>query len=223
MSDNSLQNIGSNLPSVIEIDPNKEYILCGDISGSMSTPDHNCGGQRRFDYMLEKFQLFVKTAEDFDAHGAPTVLLFGEKVHVYKDTKAETIEKILPKIDFEGFTYIHLCLEKAYELHLDEKREAAKQKKFHPGTVVFIFTDGAPSNRPAVERTLVDIANRIEREDEFQISFLTVGTINADLASYLKNLHDGLEDKIKTGYDIIHIDRLENVTFMGAVKGKNHN
>ncbi len=208
---------------IVEIQTNKEYILAGDISASMMSNDLKCGGQRRYDYMLEKFQLFIKTAEDFDEHGAPTILLFGEKVHVYREMKLQDIQHKITNVNFEGLTNIHLCIEEAFQIHLEEKREKANKKEFHPGTHLFVFTDGEPSNRPQVERDIIEIANRIDREDEFQITFLTVGTILSSLDSYLKNLHDGLEDKIKTGFDIIHIEELEKVTFMGAVAGKiNH-
>jgi len=206
--------------SNVEINPNKEYILAADISSSMSTTDQKCGGQRRYDYMLEKFKLFIKTAEDFDQHGAPCVMLFGENVQKYDHIKLENIEAKLSKVTYEGFTNLHKLLDEAFDEHLEKKRELAREKKFHPGTVLMVFTDGEPTNRQAVIRSIINISDSIDTEDEFQIMILTVGTVSRELADYLKGLHDDLEDKTKRDFDIIHVDQLEDVNFMGAVSGK---
>ena len=42
----------------VEIDPNMQYILAGDTSGSMETKDSKCNGMTRYNYMLEKFESF---------------------------------------------------------------------------------------------------------------------------------------------------------------------
>lgn len=207
----------------IEVNPNKEYILAGDISGSMFMIDTKCGGQTRYKYMLEKFQNFIQTAERFDKHGAPTVLLFGEKVHVYKDRKLETLLTELKNAKGEGFTNLDLVIDKAYELHKAEKRELASEKKVHPGTILLVFTDGAPTDRMAVADSIVKIANDIDREDEFNITFLTVGTIDSDLQEYLNGLHDDLEPRLTQDFDIFHAQSLEKTSFFNAVAGSlNH-
>ncbi len=207
----------------LEIQTNKEYILCGDISGSMESIDPLCGNQSRYNYMLEKFQSFIKIAQDFDEHGAPTVILFGEHVHVFDHMKLSDIRSRLDNPEFEGFTYLHLAIEKAYELHREDKSELAKEKQVHPGTHLMVFTDGDPSNKPAVERILVKIVNEIDVEEEFQITFLTVGTITRQLQSWLDNLHDDLEGDVNPrDFDIIHVSRLEDITFMGAVAANRH-
>lgn len=208
----------------LEIDPNKEYILGGDISASMSTPDALCGGQIRYAYMLEKFKQFIKIAEDFDEHGAPTVILFGEKVHVYEHMKLEKIAADLENVTFEGFTNLELLIKKAWDLHKEDKIELAKEKKIHPGTQLLVFTDGAPTARMAVEREIARIISAIDREDEFQISILTVGTIDHGLQSWLDELHDKMEDKSinPRDFDIIHVSKLEGTTFLGAVAANRH-
>lgn len=200
----------------IEIDPNKQYILCGDISGSMDSVDAKCGGQTRYKYMLEKFQNFIKTSEDFDPDG-PTVLLFGENVHTFKNTNLEAVKSKLENVTFEGFTNTHQVLIEAFCLHKAEKSELAKQSKAHPGTIVLVFTDGAPTNRAALEREIVAIANHIDRDDEFSIGFLTVGTVPQDLKDFLVHLDDELKGKAK--YDIVDVKELESVSFMKAVEG----
>jgi Mg-chelatase subunit ChlD len=208
------------MENVVEVKMGKEYILMGDISGSMSQKDPKCGGHTRYAYMLEKFQNFIKQAEDFDECG-PTVILFGEDVHTYEET---TLEKLMKESDiqsptFEAFTNLDKAIEQAYKIHKDKKNELHDEGKIHPGTVCMIFTDGQPSNKPAVERVIVKIANSLDREDEFNIYILTVGTIDAPLQDYLDNLHDGLEDQLTQDFDIIHINELEKTKFTSAVKG----
>jgi len=207
--------------SNIEIDPNKEYFLAGDISISMNQVDPRCGGNTRFNYMLESFQSFIAAAEDFDQHGAPTILLFGERVQMFEHAKYEEIRPKLENVRFESFTNIDLVIETVWRKHLEEKREARREGKTHPGSVLLVFTDGAPTNRAAVERSIVRIAGEVEREDEFQITFLTVGTIASDLADYLENLHENLE-RSSTKYDVFHVERLENTNFLAAATAVNH-
>ncbi len=208
----------------IEINPNKEYILAGDISASMTTKDQACGGNTRYNYMLEKFQSFIKTAEDFDEHGAPTVMLFGERVHTYEHIKFETIGSQLQNIGFEGFTNLHLVIEEAYKLYREDKSELAREKKFHPGMQLLIFTDGAPTNMAAVERIIAKIINEIDNEEDFQINFLIVGTLEPQLKQWLDGLHDKMEDKSinPRDLDIIHISKLEDTSFLGAVGSNRH-
>lgn len=200
----------------VELNPNRQFILCGDISGSMDQSDPKCGGQTRYNYMLEKFEQFIKTAEDFDVDG-PTVLLFGETVHTHLNTNLEAVKSNLQKVTFEGFTNTHLVIEQAYFLHRNEKTELAKTGKVHPGTVCFVFTDGQPTNQKALEREIVCIANQVDRDDEFSIAFLTVGTIDASLKDFLTHLDDELKGKAK--YDIVDVKELESVSFMAAVEG----
>lgn len=210
--------------SKLEINPNKEYILAGDISGSMSCFDDACGGNTRYRYMLEKFQLFIKTAEDFDEHGAPTIMLFGEKVRIFEHKKYEDIRSTIENIEFEGLTNLHLVIEEAYRLHRDDKSKLALARAFHPGTHLIVFTDGEPTNRAAVERIIARIISEIDTEEEFQINFLTVGKVDNSVRNWLDGLHDKMEDKKinPRDFDIIHVDKLEDVNFMGAVAANRH-
>lgn len=206
--------------SNLEINPNREYFLAGDISMSMTDRDPACGGQTKYDYMLEKFEAFIKTAEEFDQHGTSTVLLFGEKVTVYEDVKLEDVKAKLRNPRFEGMTMTHEAILEAYALHKADKREEKREGKTHPGSHLLIFTDGAATQRNAVGQAIIDIANDIESEDEFQITFLTVGTIDRNLEEFLEGLHEELEKYIKRDFDIVHVDKLEDVSFFASVAGR---
>lgn len=201
--------------SNFEIDPNKQYILAGDISGSMDTKDAKCGGVSRYQYMLEKFKSFIKTAEDFDPDG-PTVLLFGENIKVYANTNLEAVDSKLSNAALEGFTNTHLAIDEAFSIHCKEKTELAKDGKSHPGTILMLFTDGAPTNRASVARSIAHITQNIESRDEFSLTFLTVGTLASDLQEYLSMLDDNLKG---AKYDIVDVKPLEDVNFLAAAKG----
>lgn len=196
----------------LELNPNMQYILCGDISGSMTANDPRCGGQQRYAYMLEKFKSFIKEAEDFDPDG-PTVMLFGEGVKTFENTSLNKVDSMLSNVAFEGFTNTHLVLESAWNLHKAEKSVLAKEGKTHPGTTVFIFTDGDPTNRKALERKIVEIVGNVDREDEFNISFILVGSVPQELRDFLDYLDDGLDLK----YDIIGTTEIEGLSFLKAV------
>lgn len=197
---------------VIELNPNKQYILCGDISASMQATDDKCGGQQRYGYMVEKFKQFIKEAEDFDADG-PTIFMFGEKVHQYLNTTLEKVEKHLNAPKFEGFTNTHLVIHEAWAMHKAEKEALAKDGKTHSGTVVFVFTDGDPTNRLALERTIRDIANTVDNDEEFSIGFILVGSIAPELKAYL----DKLDDDLKAKFDIVGVNEIEGLSFLKAV------
>lgn len=205
-----------------EVNANREYILVGDISVSMKEIDPRCGGQSRYDYMLEKFKLFIDTAAKFDTHGEVDVILFGERVHLYKEMTLDEIGSKLNRISFEGMTNLDLALEAAYQRHLEKCKEMKAEGKEHPGTVCFVFTDGVPTNMRAVEQTIVDIANHIRAEDEFNITFLTVGSVPTQVDKWLAGLHNDIEDRLKQDFDIFHCEKLEDVDFLGAVNTVNH-
>ena len=196
----------------IELNPNKQYILCGDISGSMQATDAKCGGQSRYGYMVEKFKSFIKEAEDFDPDG-PTIMLFGESVYQYPNTTLDKVEAQLTNPKFEGFTNTHLVVQAAWDMHKSEKAELAKDSKTHSGTVCFVFTDGDPTNRLALERTITDIANTVDSDDEFSIGFILVGTIEPSLQEYLTKLDDNLKAK----FDIVGTSEIEGLSFLKAV------
>lgn len=197
-----------------EINPNKEYLLAGDISASMQTVDPLCDGMRRYDYMLEKFKAFINIAKDFDEHGAPTVFLFGKEVHKYEHTNIEIVEKKLSNVEFEGLTNTDLLLEEAFAEHREEKSERAREGKVHPGTCLMIFTDGVPTNYSAVERTILHIANGIDRQEEFDVVFLTVGTLDQMTNEFLNRLQSGVNGKAK--YNIVSVKELDKTNFLSA-------
>lgn len=195
----------------LEINLNREYILAGDISISMSTIDQKCAQVSRYKYMLEKFKSFIQIACDYDNHEGVTVFLFGQNIHKYEHVKLDDVTEVLDKVILENLTMTDMVIDEAYIEHLEEKQELRKEGKEHTGSILMIFTDGEPTNREAVKRSIQVIANNISKADEFEIIFLTVGTISSSLMPYLHNLNDGLK------YPIVTIKELDKVNFLSAV------
>ena len=184
----------------------------------MQAVDQKTMGKTRYQFMLEKFKSFIKEAEDYDPDG-PTIILFGESLHEFPNTTLANIETKLPDGAHEGFTMTHKVVERAWNIHREEKAELAKEKKVHPGTVVMIFTDGAPTNEKALEKIIVDIANSVDRDDEFSIGFILVGVIEPNLRQYLDKLDDGLKN---VKYDIVGTSDIQDLTFLKAVNNAIH-
>jgi hypothetical protein len=197
-----------------EINMHREFLLAGDVSASMNQNDPRCDGLTRYKYMLEKFKSFITIAEDYDTHQeGVTVMLFGAKVEVFEHTTLKNIESKLNNIEFEGLTMTDLLLDEAFKEHREEKSELAKEGKVHPGTCLMIFTDGVPTNMAATERAVLNIANAIDREEEFDIVFLTVGTMDRSTIHFLDKLKANVK---KAKYNIVSVRSLEETTFLAA-------
>lgn len=197
-----------------EVNMKREYLLAGDISGSMNQSDPKCDGLTRYNFMLEKFKQFIKIACDFDTHeGGVTVFLFGKEVQKFEHTTLDVLEKKLVNFEFEGMTNTDLLIDEAFEEHKEERAKLKAEGKFHPGTCLMIFTDGEPTNMPATERSILNIVNNIDSKDEFDIVFLTVGSMSPNVDTFLRKL-------ILMGntakYNIVSVRELQGVNFISA-------
>lgn len=193
--------------SQLELNRGDNFIFGVDVSASMQATD--CpGGQSRIQFLKEKVVTFAKEASKYDEDGID-VLTFGHQVTPYRGVTAEKAEEVIGKLKAnEGSTHTHQLIEAAYKLHVEGG---------HPQTVLFIATDGQPSDSGAVKRTITSIAKKLEDEHEFAISFLTVGAIDSGLRAFLDELDDELGDP-----DIVDVKALEDVDFITAFTGALH-
>lgn len=189
-----------------ELNKGDNFIFAVDVSGSMGHND--CpGGMTRIDFLKEKVKLFATEASKWDEDGID-ILTFGHQVKVYQGVSAEKADEIIsPLTANEGSTDTAGVIKKAYELHKSGSYEQS---------VLFIATDGAPNSKEAVQQAIIDITNDVKDEREFNISFLTVGQIDAGLRSFLTSLDDDLKS---AKYDIVDVKELESVDFMSAFMG----
>lgn len=190
----------------LELNKGDNFIFAIDVSGSMGATD--CpGNMSRIDFLKEKVVLFAQEASKWDEDGID-VLTFGHQINKYQGVTSEKARTVISGLTAnEGATNTAQVVQEAYALH---KAGGYEQ------TVLFVATDGSPSDREAVKKVIIDITNDVKDEREFNISFLTVGRIDAGLQAFLTGLDDDL-----TGakYDIVDVKELESIDFMGAFMG----
>lgn len=192
----------------LELNKGDNFIFGVDVSGSMAHND--CpGNMSRIEYLKEKVILFAQEASKWDTDGID-VLSFGHKITQYNGVTGDKAEEIIKKLSAnEGSTDTAGLIRAAYKLHKDAGKEQ---------TVLFIATDGNPSDPDAVKKAIIDITKDVKDEREFNIAFLTVGNIDAALRNYLTALDDELESA-GAKYDIVDVKSLEEVDFMTAFMG----
>jgi Mg-chelatase subunit ChlD len=195
--------------SQLELNQGDNFIFGVDVSASMQTKDAP-GGASRIDYLKEKVIVFAKEASKYDPDGID-VLTFGHTVTPYKGVTSEKAEEIVNKLRAnEGATHTHALIAQAFKMH---------RAGNYPQTVLFIATDGQPSDPLAVKHEIVKITKELKDEHEFAISFLTVGCIDAGLKEFL----DGLDDDLKgAAHDIVDVKALDEVDFQSAFSGALH-
>lgn len=192
--------------SNLELNKGDNFIFGVDVSGSMCATD--CpGGMSRIEYLKEKVILFATEAAKWDEDGID-VITFGQAITTYPGITADKAQDVISKLTAkEGLTDTAGLIKAAYAKHKQDGKEQ---------TVLFVATDGSPSDREAVKKAIIEITNDVKDEREFNISFLTVGQIDSGLQAFLTGLDDDL-----TGakYDIVDVKALEEVDFMTAFMG----
>ncbi len=193
-------------PNNLELHVGDNFIFGVDVSGSMESRD--CpGNMTRIEYLKEKTTQFAVEASKYDPDGID-ILTFGHQVTAYEKVTADKAVDLIKGFKAtEGATYTHALISKAWELH---KAGGYEQ------TVLFIATDGDPSDREAVKNAIINITNEVKDEREFNISFLTVGVVTDSLNKYLVGIDDDLKG---AKYDIVDVKPLESVDFMTAFIG----
>lgn len=195
--------------SQLELNKGDNFIFGMDVSASMQTKD--CpNNTSRIDYLKEKVIVFANEASKWDEDGID-ILTFGQKVTPHRNVTAEKASDIIGGLKAnEGMTDTAGVIREAYKLHKDGK---------YAQTVLFLATDGEPSDRGAVKSAIIEISKDLKDEHEFAISFLTVGNIDPSLKAFLTALDDDLKD---AAYDIVDVKALEEVDFMAAFAGALH-
>lgn len=194
--------------SNLELNKGDQFIFGVDVSASMQTRDCE-GGMSRIEYLKEKLGVFAEEASKYDPDGID-LITFGQTCKVYSNVTAENAKGIIKPLDArEAATMTDQLITKAYAMHT---KSGAEQ------TVLFIATDGEPSDEGAVMEAIRGIAAKLKDEHEFAISFLTVGKPSDRLVEFLNKLDDDLSAK----YDIVDVKALADVDFLTAFSGALH-
>lgn len=195
-----------------ELNKGDQFIFGVDVSASMQTKDVN--GASRIEALKEQVITFIGEASKYDPDGVD-VITFGQKItHLGALTAEEAKTRIAALTANEAMTDTAGLIRKAWELHTAKASEDQ--------TVLFIATDGEPSDQEAVKTALREIAGQQTADKEvFSVSFLTVGNISASLQAFLTELDDTLNAKDKNGadIDIVDVKALSEVDFLTAFVG----
>jgi len=190
----------------LELNKGDNFIFAIDVSGSMSHND-TPNNTSRIEFSKEKAKLFATEASKWDEDGID-VLTFGHQVKVFPGVTAEKASEIIDRLNAsEMSTDTAGAIRKAYEIHKSGNYQQ---------TVLFVVTDGEPADKRAVKNVITHITNDVKDEREFNISFLTVGNIDANLRQFLTELDDDLKG---AKYDIVDVKTLEEVDFISAFAG----
>lgn len=193
--------------SQLELNKGDNFIFGIDVSASMQQSDTPTEATR-IDYAKEQLRTFIGEAAKWDEDGVD-VFTFGGKITSLGKLDAANASKVNDLKAQESTTHTHLALQEAYKLH---KGGGYKQ------SVLFLITDGEPSDQQAVKAGIRLIADELKDEHEFAISILTVGKRSTELDKFLVELDDSLNAK----HDIVDVKRLEDVNFEEAFAGALH-
>jgi len=197
--------------SNLELNKGDNFIFGFDVSGSMQTND--CpNGLSRIEFLKEKTIQFANEASKYDEDGID-VLAFGHQITFYRGITAEKASEVIGSFKAnEMSTNTAELIKQAYLLHKTSGKDGGRKEQ----TVLFVATDGEPSDQEAVKKAIIDITHDVVDEREFNISFLTVGNISPALKAFLTSLDDDLKG---AKYDIVDVKTLEEVDFISAFAG----
>lgn len=193
--------------SNLELNKGDNFIFLFDVSGSMTISD-TPSGVPRIDYLKEKLAAFVDEAGKYDDDGID-LITFGHAITQKPKLTPQNAKEVIASLKAnESATATDKAIQTAYDLH---KSGGYKQ------TIVFVATDGAPSDPGAVKDVIRKIAAEIKDEHEFALSFLLVGK-DEGIRAYTKELDDDLNAK----HDIVDVKELDEVDFVSAFAGALH-
>jgi hypothetical protein len=202
----------------LELNKGDQFIFAIDVSASMQTKD--CPGNlSRIEYTKEQLGVFATEAAKYDEDGAD-YYTFGESINggqprtAYESLALDKAQDLIKNLKAtEGATDTAGAISTAWT-----RAQELRAKGCTENIVLMIVTDGAPSDRDAVKTTIRSIADSLQNGEEFGITFLTVGNIDAGLDAFLKDLDDNLNAK----HDIVDVKDFLKVNFIQAFSGAVH-
>ena len=156
------------------------FIVAIDASGSMTTDDVK--GRTRWESMQETVGQFARDLDKIDSDGIGVVVFNGQGVESFDGVNAAKLAEVFATRQPRSSTPLAEALAAAIKL-------AAKSDK---KTVVLTFTDGAPDDKAAAAKVIVDAANKLQSDDDLTFLFVQVGHDRA-ATDYLRELDDNLK------------------------------
>jgi uncharacterized protein with von Willebrand factor type A (vWA) domain len=163
----------------------KDLIVLLDISGSMQTSETSGGvfgiggkTETRIEMAKTLIQAHYELFKQYSGKETVSFILFDNRVTYYEVSNKAELDALLDKTVTGGTTNTAGALELAFS-------------KVGKEAVVLVYTDGEPSNRDAVVRTIKQKATSGVDPDKFGIMFAQVGS-DAGALSFLKYLVESL-------------------------------
>jgi vWA found in TerF C terminus len=165
---------------------NRDYTLIIDKSGSMATKD-KAGGLSRWQIMQESTLALASKCEEFDSDGM-TVYLFSGKFKRYDNVTSAKVSTIFQENEPNGRTDLAGVLKDATDNFFQRKMQGQVPVN---GEIILVVTDGEPDDRKAVMDVIINVTQKLERDEELAISFVQIGTDEA-ATKFLTILDDDL-------------------------------
>ncbi len=190
--------------SIIE---NRDYTLMIDKSSSMATSDES-NGKTRWEIAQESTLALAQQCEKIDPDGI-TIYLFSGRFRRYDNVTSDKVSQIYAENEPMGKTDLATVLQDGLNNYF-ERKEAGETKE--NGETFLVITDGEPTDHKAVIRTIIDAANRIDRDEELAISLIQVGH-DKKATLFFKALDDQLQDA-GAKFDIVDTVTVEDMQQM---------
>lgn len=184
---------------------NRDYTLILDKSGSMSISDQP-DGMTRWQAAQESTLALARKCEQLDPDGI-TVYTFSTRFKRYDNVTTSKVEQIFLENDPMGTTNLAAVLQDATAQFL--KRKAAGELGDKVGETILVITDGEPDSQRDVIQVILDVSQKLDRDEELAISFIQVGQ-DASATKFLKALDDQLED-VGAKFDICDTITLDDM------------
>lgn len=160
-----------------------DFIIAIDTSGSMGEPVKAGSSVTRWQAVQESALTLIRDVSAIDSDGLGLVLFGGTNVQSHDGVTVDKAREVFAGISPRGTTPLAEALSAALKL-------AGKSDK---KDFIVVFTDGAPDDRAAAAKVIVDASHQIETDDALTILFVQVGD-DAGATAFLQELDDELDD-----------------------------
>lgn len=183
-----------------------DYIILIDKSGSMTTPDC-AGGVSRWKMAQEYATSIAHKCEEFDDDGIE-IIMFSGKPTAFKNTTAAKVAEIFASVEPSGSTDTAAALQLVFDGY--NTRKAAGEAK---PMIIVVITDGAPTDRDAVDKAITNFANSMTEDGECGIQFVQIGK-DPEARKFLEHLDNDLQ-ALGAKFDIVDTknqDEMEEIS-----------
>lgn len=192
----------------------RDFVFVVDRSGSMGTADQK-GGLTRWQAAAEGATALARKAVAYDPDGLVVYTFAGKHRRYVNVNDAAEVARIFEEEEPNGSTNLDGVLSAIFSDYLDRKRTGETKPN---GEIAVIVTDGAPDDRSAVKKEIINFSQRLDRDEEYGLLFLQIGTDPA-ARKFLKELDDDLKGAKFDIVDTLTMDELGDKTLTEALAG----